>query len=129
MTSEKWRTAWDFYSMARDLPPAECAAFLDSLNADPEVLREVSLLLEEPDDETPRGEPDHSALLASFGMGRYALTDYLGKGGMSEVYAAQDQQLGRTVAIKFLLPGSIADRSAEQVMWEAKTLSGLNHPN
>ena len=62
-------------------------------------------------------------------MGRYAVIDYLGKGGMSEVYSAQDQQLGRTVSIKFLLPGTIGERSAERVMREAKTLSGLNHPN
>ena len=32
------------------------------------------------------------------------------------------------VALKFLLPGTIGDRSTERVMDEAKTLSSLNHP-
>ena len=128
MTTDKWRTTWDLYNSARELPLAERAGFLNSLSTDPEVLEEVSLLLDEPDEQPPETEQNHTALLASFGMGRYSVIDYLGKGGMSEVYSAQDQQLGRTVALKFLLPGTI-DRSAERVMREAKTLSGLNHPN
>ena len=128
MTTDKWRITWDLYNSARELPLAERAGFLGSLSTDPEVLEEVSLLLDEPDEQPPEAEQSHTALLASFGMGRYAVIDYLGKGGMSEVYSAQDQQLGRTVALKFLLPGTIGG-SAERVMREAKTLSGLNHPN
>jgi eukaryotic-like serine/threonine-protein kinase len=129
MTSDKWRTTWDLYSSARELPPAERDDFLSSASTDPEVLQEVSLLLNQPDEEPPEAEQNHTALLASFGMGRYTVIGYLGKGGMSEVYSAQDQQLGRTVALKFLLPGTIGSRSAERVMREAKTLSALNHPN
>lgn len=129
MTSDEWRTAWDLYRSARELSPAECANFLNSAGADSAVLQEVSLLLNEPDEETPAVEQNCSALLASFEMGRYALVNYLGKGGMSEVYSAEDRQLGRTVAIKFLLPGTIGGHSADQVVREAKTLSGLNHPN
>lgn len=129
MTSDKWRTTWDLYSSARELPPAERAILLSSASTDPEVLQEVSLLLDEPDEQPPEVEQNHAALLANFGMGRYSVNDYLGKGGMSEVYSAQDLQLGRTVALKFLLPGTLGGHSAERVMREAKTLSGLNHPN
>ena len=130
MTSEKWRTAWEIYSDARDLSPAERQSFLDAVQPEPDVLQEVLLLLDEPDE--PALEEvgsEHKAWLASFAMGRYKLLDYLGKGGVSEVYSAQDQQLGRIVALKFLLPGTLGARSTERVMCEAKTLSSLNHPN
>jgi serine/threonine protein kinase len=93
------------------------------------VLEEVSLLLNEPDEETPAIEQNDPALLASFDAGRYALVDYLGKGGVSEVYSAEDHQLGRIVAIKFFLPGTIGGNSADEVVREARMLSNLNHPN
>lgn len=129
MTSEKWRTAWDLYSSARELSAAEREVLLSSVSTDPEVLQEVSLLLDEPDEQPAEAGQSQTEVLANFGMGRYAVIDYLGKGGMSEVYTARDLQLGRTVALKLLLPGTLGAHSAAQVMREAKTLSGLNHPN
>ncbi len=54
----------------------------------------------------------------------------LGAGGMGEVYRAKDTRLGREVAIKILpahfMTGSEARQRFER---EAKTISGLNHPN
>jgi eukaryotic-like serine/threonine-protein kinase len=129
MTSDKWRTAWELYNSARELPAAERDILLNSIDTDPEVLQEVIILLDEPEEQPPEAGHDDGAPLTSFGMGRYVVVEYLGKGGVSEVYSARDQQLGRIVALKFLLPGTIGTRSAERVMREAKTLSGLNHPN
>src|SRR5258708_29130554 len=129
MTPENWRTAWELYSSARELPPAECALFLNSIDTDPEVFQEVVSLLDEPEEQPVEAEHDHGAPLDSLGMSRYAVVEYLGRGGVSEVYYARGQQLGRIVALKFLLPGTIGIHSAERVMREAKTLSGLNHPN
>ena len=129
MTSEKWRTAWEIYSDARDLSPEERQSFLDGIQPEPDVLQEVLFLLDEPEEPALEVGPEHKAWLASFAMGRYEVLDYLGKGGVSEVYSARDQQLGRIVALKFLLPGTIGVRSPERVMGEAKTLSSLNHPN
>jgi eukaryotic-like serine/threonine-protein kinase len=129
MTSEKWRTAWEIYSDARDLSQEERESFLVAVQPEPDVLQEVLFLLDEPEEPAPEAGPEHKAWLASFAMGRYKMLDYLGKGGVSEVYSAQDQQLGRIVALKFLLPGTIGVRSTDRVMCEAKTLSSLNHPN
>ncbi len=63
-------------------------------------------------------------------LGPYEIVGPLGAGGMGEVYRARDTRLERTVAIK-ILPASIcADPMAKQRFErEAKTISGLNHPN
>jgi len=63
-------------------------------------------------------------------LGPYEIVGPLGAGGMGEVYRATDTRLERTVAIK-ILPASIsADPVAKQRFErEAKTISGLNHPN
>jgi eukaryotic-like serine/threonine-protein kinase len=56
---------------------------------------------------------------------RFRITGCLGKGGMGEVYSAEDPTLGRNVALKFLASGG----AAEQVTREARAASALNHPN
>jgi eukaryotic-like serine/threonine-protein kinase len=63
-------------------------------------------------------------------LGPYEIVAPLGAGGMGEVYRARDTRLGRDVALK-ILPASIsADPMAKQRFErEAKTISGLNHPN
>ena len=70
------------------------------------------------------------ALAPGIHLGPYEILEPLGTGGMGEVYRARDTRLDRTVAIK-ILPASIsADPVAKQRFErEAKTISGLNHPN
>src|SRR5918911_5531980 len=57
--------------------------------------------------------------------GRYRLDERLGAGGMSEVWAAEDVELGRRVAIKLL--GRDAD--AARFEREAHAVAQLTHPN
>src|SRR3954468_14183595 len=57
--------------------------------------------------------------------GRYRLADLLGRGGMSEVWSAEDQELGRRVAIKLLAPNADTLRFER----EARAVASLGHPN
>src|SRR5579883_3078540 len=62
--------------------------------------------------------------------GRYRLEQLLGQGGMSQVYAATDLRLGRSVAIKLLRTEFRDDPTfAERFMREARTAAALQHPN
>ena len=62
--------------------------------------------------------------------GRYALVRPIGHGGMSSVYLANDERLGRQVAVKLLHPSLAGDPSfVERFRREAQSAAGLNHPS
>ena len=62
--------------------------------------------------------------------GRYRILRRLGSGGMANVYLAEDEELGRQVAIKILNDRHASDDSfVERFRREAKNAAGLSHPN
>ncbi len=63
-------------------------------------------------------------------LGPYRLISRVGKGGMGEVWRAEDSRLGRTVAIKVLPPSFVADVEATaRLKREARTAAQLYHPS
>jgi TolB-like protein len=62
-------------------------------------------------------------------IGRYVIERQLGQGGMGVVYAAHDDRLQRTIALKTLSSPS-DDEVARQRLWrEARAAASVNHPN
>ena len=63
-------------------------------------------------------------------LGHYRVGEQLGRGGMGEVYLADDLNLNRKVALKFLPEAFAADpERMARFEREAKLLASLNHPN
>lgn len=124
MTDQQWQRTWEIYRAAREFPEDEQRSFLASVSTDPEVFEQVVLLIADPGPELSSDD-----LTSGTTIGRYEITDKLGRGSMGQVYAARDIELGRVVALKFLAPELIATRSAVgRLVREAKAASALNHP-
>src|SRR6202453_2508827 len=62
--------------------------------------------------------------------GRYRVLSRLGSGGMADVYLAEDQLLGRQLAVKVLHHHFAEDQEfVERFRREASSAAGLSHPN
>src|SRR5215813_9799231 len=142
MRPEEWQRCVEIFSAALERQPEERAAFVDNACGEDESLRrEVAMLIrshEESSDfiSTPAlvAEPellgdDRDALIGTH-IGPYRVESVLGSGGMSVVYLAHDERLGRKVGLKLLPQSLIADMThLSRLEREARTASALNHPN
>ena len=143
MTPEQWKRVNELFHSALEREPAQRATFLDhACDGDQELRKEVESLISLHEKtgsfiDAPAFEAatqllaeDKAALTAGQRIGRYKILSLLGKGGMGEVYLAQESKLGRNVALK-LLPASFT-KDQERVRrfeQEARAASALNHPN
>lgn len=126
-----------------DLPAAERAAYLaQACGGDESLHAEVSSLISALDSsdgfmEEPALKLGMNVLAQSAeqsmngkSVGPYKVISRLGKGGMGEVYLAEDTRLGRKVALKFLSQEFIGDNWAKrQLVKEAQAAAMLDHPN
>ena len=62
-------------------------------------------------------------------IGHYSITGRLGQGGMGVVYAASDERLGRSVAVKTMSSLGSDDTARKRFWREAKAAASVNHPN
>src|SRR5262245_48001283 len=134
MSPERFRQIEELYHAVREGTPEERAALL--AQADPELRREVELLLAEPsggqflDRPAVQNAPELledatvTGVTAGASLGPYRIEGKLGEGGMGEVFRALDTRLGRAVAIK-ITREQLSDRFAR----ETRAISSLNHPN
>ena len=80
----------------------------------------------------PHGAPPQHALTVAPGTlfcGRYRVVRRLGTGGTATVYLAEDQKLGREVAVKRLHGAEVTEATAERLRREARIMASLRHPN
>src|SRR5581483_5222727 len=62
-------------------------------------------------------------------LGRYTIRHQVGKGGFGTVYAAQDEELGRLVAVKVPYAHRLSAGEQQQATAEARLHASLDHPN
>ena len=142
MDPERWQQIDQLFHSALKCEPAARAAFLQASIEDEALRHEVESLVESHEQsdgfiEEPANDlaaellaGEDEALAEGQAVGPYKILSLFGEGGMGEVYLAQDERLGRQVALK-LLPAQFT-RDADRVCrfeQEARAVSALNHPN
>jgi serine/threonine protein kinase/Tfp pilus assembly protein PilF len=81
-----------------------------------------------PEPQPPAGPPRPQDTLRR--LGEYRIVREIGRGGMGVVYEAEQESLGRRVALKVLPPGALGDaRHVERFQREARAAARLHHTN
>jgi eukaryotic-like serine/threonine-protein kinase len=85
----------------------------------------------EPPDYNPQARRDMAMTVAAgTRFGAFEVLEWIGAGGMGEVYRARDTRLDRTVALKVIRSSELAERDRlERFKREARAVSRLNHPH
>ena len=141
MTPERWQQIKDVFNLALEYEAGQRSSFLSqACDHDAALQKEVESLLAAHDKDgsfidSPAYKAASELMLESElkpgqVVGSYEITSFIGRGGMGEVYLAEDKRLRRKVALK-LLPSSVTkdpDR-LHRFEQEARAASALNHPN
>jgi protein kinase-like protein len=140
VTPDRWRQVNALFHEAAELPPAEREQLLNRTEGqDPELATEVRSLLarHEPSKNfleqpvwavAPNLILDDGSSLAGKQLGPYRVINEIGRGGMGVVYAARDERLGRTVALKALPPEYTSDkRHRDRLAREARAAAAFTH--
>ena len=142
MTPERWQQVKEIFNSAINYRPEERSSFISQACSGDEALRsEVESLIASHErtgsfiDEPALGAAaafiaGEAELQPGRTLGSYEILSFISRGGMGEVYLAEDKRLGRKVALKRLPSTFVKDndrlRRFEQ---EARAASALNHPN
>ncbi|MGH9767780.1 MAG: serine/threonine-protein kinase [Blastocatellia bacterium] len=147
MDANRWKQIKEVYDRALDLRGEEREGFLaEACGGDDDLRREVESLLAAHEDagsflHSPAIEVAAREIIADEDtspapqligreLANYRIVSLLGRGGMGEVYSAQDTRLNRVVALKILPAGMATDQDRiRRFTREAKAASALKHPN
>ena len=138
-----WQRVEDLFHSVLERNPSQRAAFLsEACASQPEVLAQVEALLKAHEEADSFLQPpdfggtsmlskatDRPCIIGQ-SLSRFKIISLLGRGGMGEVYLAEDTKLRRKVAIKSLPAGLMGDdRAKKRLIREARAAAMLNHPN
>ena len=141
MTPDRWQQLKQIFQSALERNPAERSAFLSQACAeDPALRSEVESLLSSHDEagesiEAMAAEAATEMLagdraIVGKQIAHYKVLNRIGRGGMGEVFLAQDTRLGRKVALKLLRKDFTRNEERlRRFRQEAQAASALNHPN
>ncbi|MDQ2920285.1 MAG: protein kinase, partial [Acidobacteriota bacterium] len=143
MTPERWQQLKEIFQSALERNPAERSAFLNqACGEDPALRSQVESLIASHDQAGDSieamaaeaatemlGDEQPAPILGKH-IGHYEVLSLLGRGGMGEVFLAQDSSLGRKVALKLLRSDFTGiEERLRRFQQEARAASALNHPN
>ncbi len=143
MKPDRWLKIKQIFQAALERTPAERSVFISEACAgDDEMRKEVeSLISSDGRSGTFLDSPAYEAAADMLGghktelkpgqtIAAYEILAFISRGGMGEVYLAQDRRLSRKVALK-LLPRTFTkdDERLRRFEQEARAASALNHPN
>src|SRR5215469_5542183 len=143
MTPQRWQQVKQIFQSAIECPPDERDAFLArACSGDPGLRREVESLISSHNQarDSIEGLPveaatsmladDQASAIIGNQIGHYSVLSHVGRGGMGQVFLAQDTRLGRKVALKLLRTEFTRDEErVRRFQQEARAASALNHPN
>ena len=141
MTDARWQRQWSIFHDALEKPPEARAAFVaEACKGDSELLAMVEGLLAAHADTNPiLDEPVLTAAgltsdlsperLVGRTVDDYRILSVVGEGGMGIVYEAEQQQLGRRVALKLIRLGMDTQQVVERFNAERHALALMNHVN
>ncbi len=140
MNSERWARIKEIFAVVLEAPPGERHEALAKLCGDDlELKAEVERLLAQHDEmggflesSTPAATGPVQPVFAvgEIIAGRYCIQEFLGSGGMGEVYSALDQDLGEGIAIKIIRQETSFDANVlERLRREVQLARRITHPN
>lgn len=147
MTPERWERVRQLFDVAIELSPPEAGAYVArECDSDDEIREQLERMLEQHQrtgilDVLPPGVESHGGVQtiavarAAFAAGqivagRYRIIRYVSRGGMGEVYEAEDLDLNGRVALKTILPAIASDeRMVARFKREIQLARKIAHPN